>query len=188
MALEQDEKLLLLKMARESINFSLQTGGEYVVSDKSLPDNLKVKASTFVTLTKKGELRGCIGKLIAIRKLYADVIENALSAAINDYRFSAVTLDELRDIKIEISVLSKPIKLKYADHNELLSILSKEKPGIVLKKGHLSATFLPQVWESIRTAERFLEELCVKAGMEYNDWKSEDTQILTYTVENFEES
>lgn len=142
------------------------------------------KQACFVTLTKKRELRGCIGSLIGHQELWKDVKENALNAALNDPRFLALRKEELKDIKIEISVLSVPEKLEFKDEKDLLKKINK-KIGLILKKGFYSATFLPQVWEELPDKEEFLQHLSMKAGLDKHGWK--DAEFWYYDVEKEEE-
>ncbi len=153
-----------------------------------IPENVKEKfgedGACFITLTKEGELRGCIGSLEARQPLYEDVIENTINAACGDPRFLQLDEEELEEIKIELSVLSKPEKLKYKNSEDILERIDKNM-GIVLKLGGRSATFLPQVWEQIPDKEVFLEQLAMKAGLGREDWK--DAELWFYRVEKVEE-
>lgn len=151
-----------------------------------IPEDVKKKYSEkgacFVTLTKNNELRGCIGSLIAVRSLYEDVIDNAVNAAFHDPRFPELGEEELDDIKVEISVLSKPERL--GKGKEVFDKINKNM-GIVLNYKGRSSTFLPQVWEQIPDKELFLEHLAMKAGLFRDDWKESD--IDYYRVEKVEE-
>lgn len=178
----------LLKLARSALN-------EYFKSrkKKSLKDTdiklpvLKKKRGTFVTLTKENQLRGCIGHVHAIQEIYKDVLENTYAAAFNDPRFPPLTQEELKDTRIEISILSTPQKLDYKNAQELIKNLSDNNPGVILQKGFNTATFLPQVWEEIEEVENFLSHLCVKAGLNPDEWRQESLTIFTYTVEKVKE-
>jgi AmmeMemoRadiSam system protein A len=123
---------------------------------------------------------------LPVKELYKDVIENAINAAFYDPRFAKLTKKEFKTIKIEISVLGIPTKLNYSSEKELLDKLNKNKPGIIIKKGYHQATFLPQVWEELATAELFLSELCLKAGLNSKEWK-DNIDIEIYDVEKFKE-
>lgn len=171
----------LLKLAREAIERKLK-GEEIKVSD-SIKKRYSEKKASFVTLTEKGELRGCIGSLYPRHELYKDVIENAIHAAFDDYRFSQLKKSELSGIKIEISVLSIPEKINFKK-KKLLQKIDK-KMGIILKKGFNSSTFLPQVWEEIPDKIDFFEHLSRKAGLDKNAWI--DSEIYFYRVESIKE-
>lgn len=152
--------------------------------DEETKQTYKKEQACFVTLTKNGDLRGCIGSLQAYQQLWKDVQSNAINAAFHDPRFPGLSKDELNEIKIEISILSEPKKLEFKDESDLLNKINN-KMGLILKKGFASSTFLPQVWEQIPDKRRFLENLAIKAGLNKNDWKNAD--FLYYAVEKEEE-
>lgn len=172
----------LLKLARECLK--CRFNGEELEVSEEIKKKYSKKQACFVTLTEYGELRGCIGSLGAHQELWKDVIDNAINAGFNDFRFIPLSENELNKIKIEISVLSQPEKLEYKNPDDLLKKLDK-KMGIILKKSGRSATFLPQVWEQISDKKDFLEHLSQKAGLSRNDWKSADFQF--YRVESVKE-
>lgn len=126
----------------------------------------------FVTLTKQGELRGCIGTLVATESLLDNVKSYALSAALDDWRFSPVTADELPELTIEISVLTPPQPMTVVDEADLLQQLRPEIDGLSLEgEGHRS-TFLPQVWEKLPDRQEFVGQLKRKAGLPVDYWSS----------------
>ena len=174
----------LIHLARETLKFYFQN------KQPPIPEQIKTKFSKnqacFVTLTKHGNLRGCIGSLQPRQPLCQDVTENTLNAAFNDYRFPQLTKQELKEIKIEISVLTIPKKLSSTSPEGLLDKINN-KMGIILKKGFNSATFLPQVWEQIPDKTTFLEQLSIKAGLDKNAWKNPNTKIEYYKVEKVKE-
>ncbi len=172
----------LLKLAREAIEKKLD--GKEVRIKEDIKKKYSEKKASFVTLTEKGELRGCIGSLYPRHELYKDVIENAIHAAFDDYRFSQLKKSELSDIKIEISVLSIPEEINFKNEKELLQKIDK-KMGIILKNGFNSSTFLPQVWEEISDKTEFLEHLSRKAGLDRDAWKK--SKIYFYRVESIKE-
>jgi uncharacterized protein len=175
------QKKYLLQLARESILNPNKN------DDLPISESLKEKKGVFVTLTKKGELRGCIGHIIPILPCYKAIIECAQSAAYNDPRFNPVTSNEIKDLHIEISILSTPKKLIYSDADDLLKKLSPNKDGVILKKGIYQSTFLPQVWEQLSDKKEFLSQLCLKAGLNPNEWKKANLEIKIYNVEKFHE-
>ncbi len=172
----------LLKVARDAIESRLNNKNLKISED--INKKFGVKQACFVTLTLNGELRGCIGSLYARQELWKDVVDNAINAGFSDYRFSALSIEELSRIKIEISVLSVPQKLIFKDSEDLLRKIDT-KMGIILMKGNYSATFLPQVWEQIDSKERFLQQLSLKAGLPKDAWKN--SEIMFYRVESVEE-
>ncbi|MFA6461068.1 MAG: AmmeMemoRadiSam system protein A [Candidatus Woesearchaeota archaeon] len=173
--LRQQELLELARKVIEDKNYNL----EFISRE------FKEKHGVFVTLTKKKELRGCVGFIQPIKSIYDSVRENALNAAFHDPRFKPLQKEELKEVKIEISILTVPKRLEYKNEKELLVKLQKSKPGVVLEKGGHQATFLPQVWEEVKEAEEFLRHLSWKAGLGVDEWKS--ANIFVYEVEKFEE-
>lgn len=152
----------LLDIARNSIEAALG-----VAKLKLLPDEpwLKPARATFGTLTQNGRLRGCIGSLEAHRPLGEDVSHNARAAALSDPRFPPLTRAELAGTRIEVSLLSTPKLLAFADHADLIAQLRPGEDGLILEYGEARGTFLPQVWESLPDAEQFVAELKRKAGL-----------------------
>jgi len=187
MKLTQKDKDYLLKLSRKALEHIFKTGEEIDLSKLKISSNLKEQKATFITLTKNGELRGCIGKLLPKKELYKDVIENTYSAAFSDPRFPQLGKEELDQVKIEISILTKPKILKYKDTNDLIKKLHETKPGVILEYDLSSATFLPQVWEEIEDAKAFLSSLCTKAGLPEDMWKDPDIKVYTYNVIKFKE-
>ncbi len=187
MNISKSSRVFLLQLARQSIEHYLAQNRYLHVVLSHIPKELHVSHSAFVTLTKDGELRGCIGSLTPSRPLYQEVLENAVSAAVYDSRFPEVCEAELPDLRIEISVLSPAIVYPYGSVQELQHLLASDHPGVVLKKGHQSATFLPQVWEQLPEVDVFLSHLCTKAGLPSSEWEKGNLEISTYTVVKFEE-
>ncbi|MFA4830676.1 MAG: AmmeMemoRadiSam system protein A [Patescibacteria group bacterium] len=178
----------LLILARRTLESYFQTGAKLAVSESELPDaELKEERGAFVTLRKHGQLRGCIGHIEPIQAVYLDVIDNALAAAFDDPRFPRLTHQELAEVEIEVSVLTKPEKLEYASAEDLLNKLRPLQDGVILKKGFNSATYLPQVWEDLRDKQEFLSSLCMKADLPPDEWRSGKLEILTYQAEVFGE-
>lgn len=175
----------LLKLARESIKSELE-GKELKVSDL-IKKKYSGKKACFVTLMINGELRGCIGSLEAKQELWKDVLENSRNAAFSDPRFESLSKNEMKKIKIEISVLSVPKKLVYSDVKDLLNKIKKGKDGLIIKSGFYSATYLPQVWKQIPEKEEFLKSLCLKAGLVRDFWKSGKLSVWTYMVDSVAE-
>ena len=125
---------------------------------------LRQPGASFVTLSNKGELRGCIGSLEATKPLGDDVVENALGAAFGDPRFRALEADEWPDCQVEVSLLSTPRRLRFCDEADLLEQISPGLDGLIVQADGRRATFLPQVWESVPEPRAFLRELLRKAG------------------------
>jgi MEMO1 family protein len=152
----------LLDIARNSIAAALGMSKLELLPDEPW---LQPAHATFVTLTQNGKLRGCIGSLEAHRSLGEDVRHNACAAALSDPRFSPLTCEEFASTRVEISLLSAPKLLAFADHADLIAQLRPGEDGLILKCGDSSGTFLPQVWESLPDPEQFVAELKRKAGL-----------------------
>ena len=172
------EKRILHRIARRAI--------EDVARGKPVPEftvdsqALKEMKGVFVTLKKRGQLRGCIGYTKGVKPLYKIVGEMAAAAAFHDPRFNPVTEAELSDLEIEISVLTPMKRIKDVEEIEV------GKHGILIERGFHSGLLLPQVateygWD--RTT--FLEHTCLKAGLSKDAWKNEDTRICTFSAEVF---
>jgi AmmeMemoRadiSam system protein B/AmmeMemoRadiSam system protein A len=126
---------------------------------------LRQAGASFVTLTRDGALRGCIGSLRAQRPLGTDVAENAIAAAFRDPRFPAMTTADWTGVHLEVSLLSAAKPLRFADEEDLLAQLRPGEDGIILEHDGRHATYLPQVWETISDKRQFLRELARKAGL-----------------------
>ena len=122
----------------------------------------------FVTLEKFGQLRGCIGSIIAHQPLITDLVQHAKDAAFNDYRFSKVTENELNDIKVSVSLLTEPRAIEFSDEEDLLSKMVPNIDGIIIKDGRYQAVYLPVVWEQLPDKREFLNSLKMKAGLSPN--------------------
>ena len=174
------EKKLLLKIAREALCVATERREalENLPGDSALVE----LTGAFVTLRKRGRLRGCIGHIGTERPLADVVAHSAKSAALEDPRFDPVRFEEVAEIEIEISVLSAleeiaPEKIEAGKH------------GLMVSRGWQRGLLLPQVATEMRWSSlRFLEETCVKAGFDRNAWRESETKIQGFTAEVFSES
>lgn len=185
--LTQQEKQTLLTLARRSIEAAVRHQPPPDLDPASLTPNLLAEGASFVTLTRRGALRGCIGALQPYQPLAADVREHAVAAALEDFRFQPVTEAELPHIEIEISWLTRPSPLEYKDADDLLAQLRPGVDGVILSDGWRRATFLPQVWEKIPDKAEFLSNLCYKMGVAPDAWRKKRLEIQVYQVEEFHE-
>ena len=185
--LTDEEHKILLQLAREALSQGVHGHTLQPLDQEGLPPRLIQPGATFVTLTKKGELRGCIGSLEASLPLAEDVRLHAVAAALEDYRFPSVHPDEISHILIEISRLTTPQLIDSRDERDLLSQIRPGLDGVILKRGVRRATFLPQVWEKVPDVEDFLGMLCRKMGAPTDYWRHKDVQVFTYQVEKFQE-
>lgn len=181
--LSDNEEKELLKIARESIEIYLKKNK--IPELKVSSDKLKQPQGAFVTLKKEGQLKGCIGRIEELKEpLYKVVSEMAIAAATEDPRFYPISLGEMKDIDIEISVLS-PLK-KIKDPFKEIEI---GKHGVLIKKGMRGGVFLPQVaTEENWDLEEFMNNLCEhKAGLSKDDWKNGKAEIYVFSAEVFGE-
>lgn len=187
-ALTTQDQADLLRIARSAIEKTILNQPIEVIDTSVLSPQITGPGASFVTLTIQGELRGCIGSIIAEFPLYEDICRHAIDAAINDYRFHPVDAAELNKLNIEISVLTPMQPVTYQTPQELLQILRPEIDGVLIRSGHQKATFLPQVWEKIPVATEFLSVLCQKAMLPSNAWQTMNLEVFTYQVAHFNEA
>ncbi|OQY50479.1 MAG: AMMECR1 domain-containing protein [Desulfobacteraceae bacterium 4572_89] len=188
--ISKKESLALLKLAREYIagEFGGKSPDIKGISKEISRDVLRQKRGVFVTLHKKGELRGCIGNIEPVKTLENGIRENAIYAAFKDSRFTPLTIDELPRIDIEISILTLPEKMIYKNIQNLVSNLVPGVDGVIIEKDHHRATFLPQVWDQLPEPEAFLSQLCTKAGLPAREWEKGTLTLHTYQVVSFGET
>jgi uncharacterized protein len=168
------------KLAEYVISEYLNNGKKPEINSKDIDVKFTVNAASFVTVYVRGQLRGCIGNVEANGPLYKSVVDNAVSAVSEDYRFVPLTISDLPDLTVEVTILSSLHELKPKTNTELLNYLKLNKPGLMLIKGNKRAVFLPQVWEQLPNPIIFLEELCQKAELDIDAWKNEmKFQIFT---------
>jgi len=180
-ALSLAEKKELLSIARNSIESFVKTGK--APDAKSADARLNQIEGAFVTITKHGALRGCIGNIIGQEPLVQTVRDMAVAASSRDPRFPPLTVAELKNIDIEISVLSQPRRVKDASEIQL------GKHGVIVSQNGHQGVFLPQVaQETGWSKEEFLSELCSqKAGLPPDAWKDPSTALYVFTADVFGE-
>jgi AmmeMemoRadiSam system protein A len=168
--LSNEDKATCHKVARDSIRYGLEHGVKLPVDTKDYSTELQKKYATFVTLHKKGDLRGCIGALEAYQPLIDDIAEHAYAAAFSDPRFPSLEESEFDQLDIEISVLSSPEEVTFTDEADLLNKIRPGIDGLILEYGYNRGTFLPSVWEQLPDKKDFLNHLKMKAGLAANWW------------------
>lgn len=178
LGLTAEEKKILRQIAWSTIEARLK--GENVPRPPNLSGALQEKRGAFVSLHKHGQLRGCIGQIHPHQPLHRVVEGMALAAAFEDPRFPPLSPQELKDLELEISVLTPLEKIKDIKEIEI------GKHGLYIKKGFYSGLLLPQVavehnWDRIT----FLEETCRKAGLPRFAWKEKDTEIYIFSADIF---
>lgn len=178
------ERVVLQRVAVESIETGLRTGTPLAVGAREYPESLHHQRSSFVTLNRSDALRGCIGSLDPRTSLIEDVACNAFAAAFRDPRFPPLQTAELDTLTIEISVLGPKEPVKFESESDLLEILRPGVDGLVLQDGQFRGTFLPSVWKSLPQPEDFLRHLKMKAGLPAGYW-SDTLTVWRYTTESF---
>ncbi|KAF5428902.1 hypothetical protein C5S39_10090 [Candidatus Methanophagaceae archaeon] len=184
--LAEEEGKKGLQLAREAIEQYLSDSMK-MKAKNGLPESFEEERGVFVTLNKYGTLRGCIGYPYPVFKLKEAIIDAAISAAVNDPRFPAVTEEELTDITIELTVLTVPQVLK-EQPKDLPEHIAIGKHGLIVKKGLYQGLLLPQVaTEHNWSSEEFLCESCWKAGLSQDAWLDEDTEVSIFEGQIFKE-
>ncbi|NPU85286.1 MAG: AmmeMemoRadiSam system protein A [Syntrophaceae bacterium] len=178
MELTEKEKQELLDLALSAIKTGLE--GKAPPGMKETTPILREKRGAFVTLKKRGQLRGCIGYIQPVKPLYETIERMALAAAFEDPRFPALRKEELKDLSVEISVLT-PLR-EIQDVGEIRVGVH----GLFIVRGPRSGLLLPQVaveygWDT----ETFLKETCHKAGLSAEAWRDEATRIYVFSAEIF---
>jgi AmmeMemoRadiSam system protein A len=180
---DEEKGSTLLKLARAEIGSKLGQPA----TPPAQAGWLMEPGASFVTLTRQGELRGCIGTLEAHRSLGIDVRENAVAAAFRDPRFMPLSHAEFDEIRVEVSLLSPAQALAVADEATALAALRPNVDGVVFEYRHFRSTFLPQVWEQLPEPAEFMAHLKRKAGLPMDFW-AEDVRLSRYTVSKWKES
>ncbi len=175
----------LLEHARRTI--ALRLGRNQMSEARESSPVFQQQGATFVTLKKRGQLRGCIGNLEPVGTIWEGIRENALNAAFHDHRFSPLKPEEFDEVHIDISLLTPATSLDYMDAQDLLLKLRPGRDGVILSKGTARATFLPQVWQQLPRPEDFLGQLCRKAGLHETAWRDMHPAIKVYQVQCFAE-
>lgn len=176
---------ILVEIARKAIEKWVRE--KSLFKPESWPKEFNSRSGVFVSLYKKsGELRGCIGYPESNKPLIDTLIDAAIGAT-KDPRFEPLSTDELSDIVVEVSVLSRPRVIKVASPEEYLAKITPGKDGLIIEREWNRGLFLPQVWNEIKDKKQFLEHLCQKAGLEPDEWKSEGTKLYRFRVQIFKE-
>lgn len=181
-----DEGTLLVKTSRRAIETYLK-GGKVPTASK-VPKKLSEPHGVFVTLTKHGELRGCIGHPMPTMPLIDALMDSAVSSATRDPRFAPLEADELSEIEIEVSVLTRPEPLKVKDPRDYPKSIVIGRDGLIVEYGGYAGLLLPQVpvewgWD----AEEFLSHVCMKAGLTPDAWLDKNVLIKKFSAQVFKE-
>ena len=186
MALNEKDGQYLINLAREAIEIYLDKQIKIDVPSEC-PKHLKENLGVFVTLNKNQNLRGCIGYPEPVMPLIQATINAAISAAVFDYRFPKLRSDELEDIQIELTVLTKPELIDTPKEEYLDNIIIGED-GLIVEMGFSRGLLLPQVaTENNMNAEEFLSHTCLKAGLSPNSWIEDDIKLYKFQGQIFHE-
>ncbi len=186
---EKETRAQLLQLARQTIGDYLdgktykEPGAELLASHPVM----EIPKGVFVSLKKKGQLRGCIGELIYSGPLYKGIQRCAVKAAVNDPRFKAVSKDELEGLSLSISVLEHPRQIRVNSPDAYLKRLRPHEDGVILIHKGRRSTYLPEVWEQLPDPEQFLANLCLKQGSPASCWQAKETVIYSYRASVFGE-
>lgn len=183
--LSTEERRQLLDLARESIRHGLRHQDQAPIDVAIFPTGLQAPGASFVTLKSAGELRGCIGSILAARPLALDVTANAHAAAFRDPRFPPLALAEFAELTIHISLLSPLEQLQFASEEDLLMQLRPGVDGVMIEQDARYGTFLPAVWETLPDPSEFLRHLKLKVGLPPGYW-SLTLKAYRYTVESID--
>ncbi|NOZ12305.1 MAG: AmmeMemoRadiSam system protein B [Acidobacteria bacterium] len=180
--ISHENRVLLLKLARKTLEAYTRSGEKLKINLNDYPEELRVRRSVFVTLNKNGSLRGCIGNLGEGDPLPVSVRDYTINAAASDPRFPPVRHSEVKDIDIEISVMT-PFREIPDYHRIRLGI-----DGVIISKGFYRAVFLPQVaTETGWNLDQFLSRLCMKAGLDPDAYKKPGMKFSVFQAEVFSE-
>jgi AmmeMemoRadiSam system protein A len=178
-----DRGVVALAIARGAIADAFGLGAAVAIDEPWL----RPPGASFVTLCRRGALRGCVGSIEALRPLADDIRRNALAAAFHDKRFAPLTKPEFADTEVEVSLLSPLSPIGFVNEESALAQLRPGVDGVVFEFGTLCATFLPQVWERIPERREFLAHLKHKAGLAPDFWAA-GVQLSRYTVTKYSEA
>jgi len=181
----QEQKQLLLTLARDSIQSGLHHGKPARVNVQQYDKTLQEHRACFVTLHIAGQLRGCIGNLQARQPLVTDVSENAFAAAFRDPRFNLLQESEFGKLQLSISVLTPSTPVMFGSEADLINQIRPGIDGLILEEHGNRGTFLPSVWEQLPDPDQFLRHLKQKAGLMPDYW-SDSIKIRRYQTESFE--
>ena len=158
--IEKYYKKYIFNIVRESI---LHAINEEEFVPNNIPPALLEYGASFVTIKIDGKLRGCVGSIYPTKPLILDLIDNAKNAGFSDSRFIPLTIDELENIEISVSILSMLENISFKDEKDLLSKIHPY--GVIISEHEKRAVYLPSVWEQLPDREIFLNSLKEKAGL-----------------------
>ena len=176
----------LVKMARRAVIEILKDNSK--IDDSKFNSKFNFNSGVFVTINKQNSLRGCIGFPLPVKRLCEGLIDAAIAAATQDYRFTPLNVDEIDQVVFEVTVLSEPTEIKVEDPKDYLSIIKVGRDGLIVENDYTSGLLLPQVpveynWD----VEEFLKYTCEKAGLGKDAWKDKGIRVLKFEGVIFKE-
>lgn len=171
------------ELAHYTIEFFLKTGQPPVIEETAVDRDWRENRSCFVTVYVADNLRGCVGMIMVDKPLYQQIVKYSIEAAFHDWRFSPLNEKEIKNVKVEVSVLTPLRRYHPVSLETLLADLSRRRPGVLIKISNHQALFLPQVWQTISDPADFLTQLCLKAGVEGDGWKKKQMEFFLFEVE-----
>ncbi|MDH3765727.1 MAG: TIGR00296 family protein [Nitrosopumilus sp.] len=176
----------LVKMARRAVIEILKDNSK--IDDSEFNSKFNFNSGVFVTINKQNSLRGCIGFPLPVKRLCEGLIDAAIAAATQDYRFTPLNVDEIDQVVFEVTVLSEPTEIKVEDPKDYLSIIKVGRDGLIVENDYTSGLLLPQVpveynWD----VEEFLKYTCEKAGLGKDAWKDKGIRVLKFEGVIFKE-
>jgi uncharacterized protein len=167
-------------LAKYTISYYLEYTQKPKIYSIEINQKWTGNAACFVSVYVGNDLRGCIGNYRTFEPLYLNIINNAVSAITQDFRFSPISLLDIPKLKVEVTVLSDPKAYHPTDNNRLIIYLKDNQPGLILEGNEHKALFLPQVWEQLPEPENFLSELCLKANLNADYWKTNPAKYWVF--------
>lgn len=167
--LNNNDKKLIFDVIHNSIKQGLKDGNAYKPETEKYAEHLKQNYAVFITLKINGQLRGCIGTTEATTPLINAVAKYAYAAAFADPRFKALTIEEYKKVEISLSILTPAKPFSFKDEQDLIKQLRPDIDGLIIAKSGRRATYLPAVWEQIKSKQQFVSELKRKAGIRHKD-------------------
>lgn len=181
-----EEGKFLVELARQSIETYLDKGSKPETPE--VPEKLKQSRGVFVTLRKNEELRGCIGRPFPTQSLVDGIIDSAINSAVGDPRFPSLEKDGLKDVSIEVSVLTPPEVIEVETPRDYPEKVRVGEDGLIVERSGGKGLLLPQVpieqgWD----AEEFLTNTCLKAHLKPDCWLKKDVKIKKFSAQIFAE-
>ncbi len=159
----------LVQLAKSAIQYGLETG-QVMPAPQTGPEILFQPGAVFVTLKRQGNLRGCVGSIMARRPLGVDIVENAFHSAFHDNRFPPLTLAEFGDISLSVTVITPSEPMTFSSEAQFIAQLRPNLDGLRIEDQGRQALFIPSVWQSLPKPKDFVAHLKLKAGLTADHW------------------